>query len=280
MIMQLALRPYATAGVAVVGASLIYVTPVVAPNIEQRAVELAAAGDIIDLVSPIDAVVSTLTGAGRSALASVTDALTSGGGALSLGDLSGTLADGLPSMAASGSVDFWQQLWLQFYDAVIPIVGPIELFGGILLGALVGEAESFFQTIYDEIVSAFGGAVAPAMTEALDPGAAEGLGTGLQGVYDAALAGVIDPALPAGVSTALGDITPLFSDAAGLLDPTTLVQNLTTALDPSALTSILDPSAIAGLGTVLEPAGIADLGTLLDTSLIPDIDGILMSLIP
>jgi hypothetical protein len=36
MIMQLALRPYATAGVAVLGAGLIYVTPVTAPHIEQR----------------------------------------------------------------------------------------------------------------------------------------------------------------------------------------------------------------------------------------------------
>jgi hypothetical protein len=62
MIMQLALRPYATAGVAVLGAGLIYVTPVTAPHIEQRAVDLAAAETLSDLVGPIDAVVSSLGG--------------------------------------------------------------------------------------------------------------------------------------------------------------------------------------------------------------------------
>src|SRR6202012_2828336 len=77
MIMQLALRPYATAGVAVLGAGLIYVTPTTAPHIEQRPVELAAAEDIMDLVNPIDAGFSALTGAGGPALASVTDALPS-----------------------------------------------------------------------------------------------------------------------------------------------------------------------------------------------------------
>ena len=73
--MHLVLRPYATAGVAVLGAGLIYVTPLAAPNVQQRAVELAAAGDAIDLLSPIDAVVSHLGGAGGSLWGSVTDAL-------------------------------------------------------------------------------------------------------------------------------------------------------------------------------------------------------------
>ena len=60
--MQLALRPYATAGVAVLGAGLIYVTPVTAPDVEQRAVDLAAAEDIIDLVNPMDAGFGSLGG--------------------------------------------------------------------------------------------------------------------------------------------------------------------------------------------------------------------------
>ena len=59
--MQLALRPYATAGVAVLGAGLIYVTPVTAPHIEQRAVDLAAAETLSDLVGPIDWSVSYLS---------------------------------------------------------------------------------------------------------------------------------------------------------------------------------------------------------------------------
>lgn len=54
--MQLALRPYVTAGVAVVGAGLISATPVVAPDLEeqvtQRAVALAsAASDAVDMTA-------------------------------------------------------------------------------------------------------------------------------------------------------------------------------------------------------------------------------------
>src|ERR1700743_2543029 len=88
MSMQLALRPCATAGVAVLGAGLIYVTPTTTPHIEQRTVQLAAAEDVIDLVNPIDAGFSTLTGADGSALASVTGVLAPEGGALS-SELSG-----------------------------------------------------------------------------------------------------------------------------------------------------------------------------------------------
>jgi hypothetical protein len=60
----------------------------------------------------------------------------------------------------------------------------------------------------------------------------------------------------------------VFSDAAGVLDPAILVQDMSAALDPSAVTSVLD----------LNP--IADIGTLLTTSTIPDLSGILTSLIP
>ncbi|HEY6856633.1 MAG TPA: hypothetical protein VI194_10515 [Mycobacterium sp.] len=60
----------------------------------------------------------------------------------------------------------------------------------------------------------------------------------------------------------------MFSDAAAVLDPTTLVQDLSTALDPSAVTSVLDLSPIA------------DIGTLLSTGTIPDLSEILAGLIP
>lgn len=52
--MQLALRPYATAGVALAGAGLISVTPVVAPDIEQQIEQRAVAlvGAPYDLVGP------------------------------------------------------------------------------------------------------------------------------------------------------------------------------------------------------------------------------------
>ncbi len=261
--MQLALRPYAMAGVAVVGASLVYVTPVVAPNIERRAVELTAAGDIIDLVGPINAGFSTLTGTGGSTLASVTDALTSSG-----------IADAASSQASLELLDpaFWQQFWNALLDPnagesawlmltgaleQLPVIGPLLEGFGLFV---VFPVALLLADVWSQISRAFG--LAPYTA------AAEGLGTGLQGAYDAALAGVIDPALPAGVSTALGDITPLFTDAAGVLDPTALVQNVSPALDPSALTSVLDLNPIADIGTVLSTSTIPDLSEML-TSLIP-----------
>lgn len=55
--MQLALRPYVTAGVAIVGASIIAATPITAaaPEIQNRAVTLSAAVQTLDLPSPADA---------------------------------------------------------------------------------------------------------------------------------------------------------------------------------------------------------------------------------
>jgi hypothetical protein len=275
MIMQLALRPYATAGVAVLGAGLIYVTPVTAPHIEQRAVDLAAAETLSDLVGPIDAVVSSLGGLSGE-LSGVQPRL---------GDVSGTFADAASTSTGLDLLDpaFWELFWYDLTDpssgsaAELLLVGAIEQLP-VIGPLLVGFGVALFPVIlllayaWTEISQALG----------LDPSAAaaEGLGTGLQGVYDAALAGVIDPALPAGVSTALGDVTPVFSDAAAVLDPTTLVQDVSTALDPSAVTSVLDLNPIADIGTVIDPAGIADIGTLLSTSTIPDLGEILTSLVP
>lgn len=68
--MQLALRPFATTGVAVVCAGLIYVTPDGRTHFERRAVELAAAEDFVDLVNPINAEFGTFAASGESALAS------------------------------------------------------------------------------------------------------------------------------------------------------------------------------------------------------------------
>jgi hypothetical protein len=275
MIMQLALRPYATAGVAVLGAGLIYVTPVTAPHIEQRAVDLAAVETLSDLVGPIDAVVSSLGGLSGE-LSGVLP---------SLGDLSGTFADAASTSTGLDLLDpaFWELFWFELTDpdagsaAELLLVGAIEQLP-VIGPVLVGFGVALFPVIlllagaWAEISQALG----------LDPSAAaaEGLGTGLQGVYDAALAGVIDPALPAGVSTALADVTPMFSDAAAVLDPTTLVQDVSTALDPSAVTSVLDLNPITDIGTVIDPAGIADIGTLLSTSTIPDLGEILAGLIP
>lgn len=264
--MQRALRPYATAGVAVLGAGLICVTPVTAPRIEQRTVELAAAEDMMDLVNPIDAGFSALTGAGGSALTSVTDAL--------------------PAAADLELLDpaFWQTFWNALLDPnagegpgllltgaleQLPVIGPLLEGFGLFV---VFPVALLLADAWSEISQALG----------FEPyaAAAEGFETGLQGVDDTALSGVIDPALPAGVSAALADITPLFSDAAGLLDATTLVQDVSTSLDPSVVTSVLDLNPIAEIGTVVDPSGLADIGTVLSTSTIPDLGEILTSLIP
>jgi hypothetical protein len=220
MIMQLALRPYATAGVVVVGAGLIYVTPVAAPHIEQRAVHLAATETLSDLVGPFDAVASSLGGVGGSLWDSVTDALAPEGAALSselsgvlpgLGDLSGTLAD-----AADSTTDFWGQVESYF--------GGLIFLGVLLLGGFIGG----LQSIWEEILTALGiepaSALTAAATEALDPSA---------------------------LTSAL-DLNPL-ADIGTAFDPA-VVADIGTAFDPAVLADIgtvLSTSAIPDLGGIL-----------------------------
>jgi hypothetical protein len=278
--MQLALRPcVAAAGVAVIGAGLIHVAPVISPNIETRAVALATAETLSDLVGPIDAAVNSIGGISEELSAVLP----------SLGDLGGTFADGASSLADADNPlldpGFWQLFWSELLDpsagssawlllteAVeqqFPAIGAILVSFGVLV---VLPVSLLLAAAWEAISQALG----------LDPYAASAveLGTGLPGLYEAALAGVADPALPAGVSTAVADIPPLFSDAAGVLDPATMVQDVSTALDPSTLMSILDLTPIADLGAAVDPAGIADIGTLVDASAIPDLGVMLTSLIP
>jgi hypothetical protein len=248
--MQLALRPYATAGVVVVGAGLIYVTPVGAPHIEQPTVHLAATETLIDLVGPFDAAASSLGGVGGSLWDSVTGALAPEGGALSselsgvltsVGDLSGTFADAADS---TGVGNLWALLGALF-DPIWPqweqFFGPVILFGGILLGAFVGTLEG----IWSEVLAALGvqpaSVLTAAATEAWDPSA---------------------------VASAL-DLNPL-ADIGTALDPAVLA-DVGTAFDPAVLTDV---------GTAFGPAVLADIGPVLSTSAIPDLGGILTSLIP
>jgi hypothetical protein len=248
--MLLALRPFATAGVVVVSAGLIYVTPVAAPHFERHAVALAAVEDLMDLVNPIDAEFGALTATGESALASVTDALP----ALTLPDD--------PLLDPGFWQSFWNLLsqdpltaWTMLEEAVVqlPAIEPFAVALGVFvvlpLGLLFGYGWSLIADVLG--IDTY-------------PAAAEGLASGLPDVYDGAVAGVIDPALSAGVT----DIAPLFSDLAGALDPTTLVQDLSTAWDPSALASAFDLNAMADIGAVLSTSTIPDLGEIL-TSLIP-----------
>ena len=196
--MQLALRPYATAGVAVLGAGLIYVTPTTAPHIERRTVELAAAEDITGVLP-------------------------------SLGDLSGAFAGALPSAADLQLLDpaFWELFWFELTDPDAGSAAELLLVGAIEQLPVVGpllESFGLFVVFPVSLLLAYAWSeIAPLLGLGTGAAAAEGLGTGLQGVYDSVLAGVVDPAVPAGVSTALADVTPVFSDAAGVLDPTTLV---------------------------------------------------------
>jgi hypothetical protein len=248
--MQLALRPYASVGVAVLGAGLIYVTPTTASHIEQRAVELAAAEDVIDLVNPIDAGFSSLIGAGGSALASVTDALTSGGGALSA-----EVGDALPSAADLQLLDpaFWELFWFELTDPDAGSSAELLLVGAIEQLPVIGPLLAGFGLF---VVFPVGLLLAYAWSEISQ----------LLGIEPYAAAAA--EGLPVGVSTVLAELTPLLSDAAGALDPTSLVQDVSTALDPSVLTSVLD----------LNP--IADIGTLVDASTIPDLAASLTSLVP
>jgi hypothetical protein len=276
MIMQLALRPYVSAAsVAVLGAGLIHVTPVAAPHIEQLAVQLDAAETLSDLVGPVDTVVSSLGGLSAEL----------NGVLPSLGDISGTLADAASSADPLMILDpaFWQQLGADLLDpttsgnvgwmltdalAQLPVIGPF--FGALALTEIFLSLA--LVEVWNQIADALG--IQPAAA------AAEGLGTGLQALSDTALAGVIDPALPASVTTGLADITPLFSDAVAVLDPSAVVQDISTAMDPSALTSLLDLAPIADIGTAIDPAAIADIGTVMDAGTISDLGGIMTSLIP
>ncbi|WP_428341846.1 hypothetical protein [Mycobacterium sp.] len=243
--MQLALRPYATAGVAVLGAGLIYVTPTTAVHIGQHAVDLAAVEDFIDLVTPVDAGMSTLIGAGGSASASVTDALTSGGGALSA-EVSGAL----PSATDLELLDpaFWAQFWFELTDPdagsaaelllvnaieQLPVIGPLLVGFGVALFPIT----LLLAYAWSEISQLLG-------IEPYGPAA---------------------DVLPAGVSTAL--------------DPNVLLSVLD--LNPMVdIGTVVDPAGLADIGTAIEPAALADVGIVLSISTIPDPAEILASLIP
>lgn len=250
--MQLALRPQAIAGAALLGAGLIYVTPTSAPHIEQRTVNLVAAEDIVDVLNATEAGFSTLMGAGDSALASVSDAL--------------------PGAADLELLDpaFWELFWFELTDPDAGSAAELLLVGAIEQLPVIGP-----------LMVGFGGALFLGFLLLADAWSVISQALGFEPyAVDAALAGVIDPALPAGISTALADLTPLFGDAAAVLDPSSVLQDVSAALDPSTVTSILDLSPISDVSTVIDPAGIADIGTVLSTTTIPDLGEVLTSLIP
>jgi len=243
--MQLAIRPYAAAVVvAVIGAGLIDVTPV-ARNLEQRSVRLSSIEIFSDLIGPVDATLGSLTAVSGSALASVTEALTSSGEALSAasGDALSNLAElDIPPLLDPA---FWQAFWDLLADdpgnafwmllTQLPVVGPAVLLFDIFV---LLPLASLFGSWWTSISDAFG----------LD-------------------------ALPAAISTAVMDVGSGFSDVAGALDVAS------NSFDPSVLTSVLDLSPIADIGAAVDPSAVADMGTALSTT-IPGVAEVLTSLVP
>jgi hypothetical protein len=182
----------------VLGACLLAIPPAVGPDVEHRAVVLTAAADLVDLMSPIDAVVGGFGGESALPLASVIDALTSGGSAVG-----GVLTDELPDASSllSMAADATQADPLGDFLTTI-------LFGGLLLfGGIVASVGGCFQTAWEWLAGIFG----------CDPypGAAEASGIGLP---DIDAAGAIDPALSTELGTSLGDITALL-DPTAIADP-------------------------------------------------------------
>lgn len=127
--MQLLFRFYVTAGVAVIGASLIYVTPSATPDTGRSAVALVVAGNVIDAVGPIDSAVSSLGGGDVLAVPSPADV-------------------DLPQYLDPAFWDYWWSSigtadpigsWFGLINALssIPVIGPLFSVVGIVSFALL-----------------------------------------------------------------------------------------------------------------------------------------------
>ncbi|MEZ0384493.1 hypothetical protein [Mycobacterium sp. pW045] len=206
-------------GGAVIGACLIAIPPAVEPDVEHHAVELTAAGDIIDLASPFTAMVDGLGGAG-------------------------TLDGQLPELASAVSVDAGladADPLSDFWLLIVNYVGLAELFGLFIFGGLWVNVAQFFLDAYNWVAGIFG----------LDPSSAmESVGTTMPDI-DAAGA---DPALATELSTVLGDITSLFSGTAGPSEFADLIGDLGTGFDFSAIadtTPVFDDAGLADIGALV-----------------------------
>jgi hypothetical protein len=203
------------------GACLIAIPPAVKPDVEHHAVELTAVGGIIDLASPFTAMIDGLGGVGAldGQLPELVSALSVDAG----------LADADPLG------DFWQQITNYF--------GVAALFGLFIFGGLWVNVAQFFLDAYNWVAGIIG----------LDPlSAMESVGTTMPDI-EAPGAG---PAVATDFSTAVGDITSLFSGAAGPCESTDLIGDLSTAIDFSA---------IADASSVFDDAGLADIGALVSS---------------
>lgn len=173
--MQLALRPYVTVGVAILGAGLIQVTPVDAPHISQRTVDLAAAEMLGDLVGTLDA----------------------------------------PSLAAADATDFWAQLtawWEQLPGILVGLTFWAEIFLAPIIMPVINffyAVNDYLQEAWDWLAGALG--LAPPAVEAvatdMPAAAAMALIDGVGGVdvssLFAGVDGLVDPAAVADLGAQL-----------------------------------------------------------------------------
>lgn len=227
--MQRALRPYATAGVAMLSASLII--PIAAPQSAHRAVALAAGESLSDLAGFINAGLTAFAGAGEPAADSITDALTFDGGALSA-EASGVL----PNLGDAGAnfADASSQTTLQLLDPAF-----WQLFWYDLLDPDAGSAAWLLLTGATEELPVIGPLLG---------------GFGLFFVFPAALL--------------VGYLWSQISEIFDIPSSPAAADAVSDLLDPSSLTSALDPT------------GLIDVATALGAGEIPDLGGILAGLLP
>jgi|GEM_PF-6030997 len=202
--MKLALRPSVIAGVAVIGAGLIHVTPVAAPISVERAVELAAVTDSIDLVGPVDGLASELPNPADWNLPTYLDSV--------------FWQEWWDELTAGNYVATW---WMLINaGAELPIIGPV--FSVIGLTSFFGPI--VLASLWHQIEVLFGFDANPAVADAMGP-----LGDSAALVLDP---GVVTSILEPG---AMGELGAVF-DPAGVADIATLpspeLEDVLTSLMP------------------------------------------------
>lgn len=227
--MQLALRPYVTAGVAIVGASVIAATPITqaAPQIQHRAVELTASVQNLDVSNPFGAPPSAA--AFVNSLAAVPSLVPT------------ALLDGMAVGDALGPITAWAEvLTLAFKNVSLLAQGGAEAWLG--LGQQVG---SNWLGYGDTVITALQGA-----GEGFADWATTNLPTALQLMVDAVASGdVFD--VPRIVWSAVEQLVvaagmPLFSLTS---IPVDIVQNLANVTD-AVLSSQLMTLSLSVMQTI------------------------------
>ena len=287
--MQVALRPYLTAGVAVAGASLIAVTPVVPPPLElqERAVQLSAAvgnglagladdgGQVVNTISAAAGLVADPTFPTIVPVQVLTDASANLNHVVSLGPviLSRLIEAGLyPINAAlAGSAGVTDNIVGDLTSANFPgALENVALAPSTVLGAFLNGYQG---------APPFGSL--PEMAGLLtNPHGAVDVSVGtIQNLLDLreTIATAITPFMP------FTPTEPLFAaDAgvpalAGALDPSTVAADLGTVLSSATadLSSMLNPADISGL---FDPGAVTDIASMLSADLAPNLGGTLMDI--